>query len=54
MEVTKWLKPWIYLWFISRQWVHAIRIGTLPVTDPDHDYRHPCKPLVVAARCAWR
>ena len=43
-----------YLWFISRQWVHAIRIGTLPVTDRDHDYRHPCKPFVVAARCARR
>lgn len=43
-----------YLWFIGRQWVHAIRIGTLPVTDRDHDYRHPCKPFVVAARCARR
>jgi len=28
-------------WFISRQPVHAIRIGALPVADRDHDCPPP-------------
>jgi hypothetical protein len=34
-----------YPWFIGGQRVHAIRIGTLPVADRDHDCPLPLQTL---------
>jgi hypothetical protein len=41
-------------WFIGRQRVHAIRIGTLPVADRDHDCPPPRQAVSGRGSCARR